>query len=128
MRYLKKLRGTAAMVNPPVWFEKIATFALTTKMELVGVARMPKAKQKKPRTLDFDEYLARLMQLKGAALQQWNRESTRRSNMLQREFSEASKENIDRFLETPDAEASLIEQKNHSGAITRKLGHPHGNE
>lgn len=79
---------------------------------------MPKAKRKKPQTINFDEYLARLMQLKGEALLQWNRESTRRSNLLQREISEKSKGNIERFLQTPDAEASLIEQRNHSGEIT----------
>jgi hypothetical protein len=79
---------------------------------------MPKANRKKPQTIDFNEYLALLMKLKGDDLKQWNRESTRRSNLLQREFFEASTANIDKYLSTPGADQSLIEQKKHAGKIT----------
>jgi hypothetical protein len=79
---------------------------------------MPNVNRKKPQTIDFNEYLARLMRLKGDALKEWNRESTRRSNVLLREISEASKMNIEKFLRTPGAEGSLVEQKKHVGKIS----------
>jgi hypothetical protein len=79
---------------------------------------MPKAKLKKPQTINFDEYLALLRGLKGDDLKQWNRESTRRSNLLLKEFFEASNANIEKYLRTPDAEQSLAEQKKHAGKIT----------
>jgi len=40
---------------------------------------MPKANLKKSQAIDFEEYLALLMKLRGDALKQWNRESIRRS-------------------------------------------------
>jgi len=79
---------------------------------------MPKAKPNKPQAIDFNEYLARLMTLKGNALRQHNRESTRRSNMLQKEILEANNANIGKYLRTPGAKRSLAEHKNHSGKIT----------
>jgi hypothetical protein len=78
---------------------------------------MPKAKRSKPQAIDFNEYLARLMSLKGDALRQHNRESTRRSNMLQKEITEANNANIEKYLKTPGAKRSLAEHKNHAGKI-----------
>jgi hypothetical protein len=79
---------------------------------------MPRAKRKKLQTIDFNEYLSRLTQLKGEDLKQWNRESTRRSNLLQKEILEANKANIEKYLKTPGAERTLAEQKKHVGKIT----------
>ena len=76
---------------------------------------MPKGKLKKTKAMDFNEYLALLGRLKGAELKKWNSESTRRSSLLQREFFETSRANIEKYLSVPGAEQSLADQKKHSG-------------
>ena len=59
---------------------------------------MPRGKRKKPETISFDEYLSLLSGLKGDALKEWNQESMRRSRLLQEEFFETSKANIQKYL------------------------------
>lgn len=81
---------------------------------------MSKANGKKPQTTNFNEYLARLMSLKGDALKKWNRESTRRSSLLQKEMFEISRSNIEEYLQTPGAEDSLADQSNHTAEISLK--------
>lgn len=81
---------------------------------------MSKVNSKRRQKIDFNEYLARVRSLTGDALKEWNRESLRRSRLLQKETFEARKSNIQRYLETPGAEDSLAAQTNHSGEITLK--------
>ncbi|MDQ1639228.1 MAG: hypothetical protein QOF62_2567 [Pyrinomonadaceae bacterium] len=81
---------------------------------------MPKAKGKRTQTIDFNEYLARVMSLKGDALKKWNRESIRRSRLLQKEFLESGRSNIEEYLQTPRAQESLAEQGKHAGEVTLK--------
>lgn len=81
---------------------------------------MKKANGKKPQATNFHEYLARVMSLKGDALEKWNRESTRRSHLLQKEMFEVSKSNIEEYLRTPGAAESLADQGNHTGEISLK--------
>lgn len=78
---------------------------------------MPRVTRKKARTINMDEYISLLMQLKGKALKEWNRESTRRSTMLQKEIFESSKANVDRFLGTPGADRTLAKQGKHTEAL-----------
>jgi hypothetical protein len=81
---------------------------------------MPKANGKKPQGTNFNDYLDQLLSLKGDALKKWNRESTRKSSLLQKEMFEASKSNIEEYLQAPGAEESLADQAKHSGEITLK--------
>lgn len=81
---------------------------------------MPKANGKKPQTINFNEYLALLRSLKGDALKKWNRESTRRSRLLQKEMFEVSRSNTEEYLQTPGANESLADQRKHTGEIALK--------
>jgi len=81
---------------------------------------MPRVTRKKKQTINFDDYLALLMSLKGEALKEWNREGLRRSRLLEKEQSQRIGANIEKYLLTPGAEQSLAEQTKHTGEITLK--------
>ena len=81
---------------------------------------MPRVKRKQAQSIDFNTLLDYLLTLKGDDLKKWNQESLRRSGLLQKEFLERSKANIESFLDSPDATHSLAELTKHAGEVNLK--------